>query len=181
MKNKILALVAFKIAVIGLWLLFGSNGFRIDQVFAEASKETPETKKADVAKKKEDDKSVLAAILRRQKELEVREEELKTREERLLTIKSDIEARISELNQVHGKIEAVVKKIDEINDVRVKKLVKIYESMNPEEAASRIEKLDEDMAVMILASVSEKKAAKILGFVDVGKSVKLSQSLKVKN
>ena len=47
--------------------------------------------------------------------------------------------------------------------------------------ASRIEKLDEAMAVMILASVADKKAAKILGFVDVDKSVRLSRSLKVKD
>ncbi|MBI5491401.1 MAG: hypothetical protein HY893_00550 [Deltaproteobacteria bacterium] len=127
------------------------------------------------------DRALIESVGRRQKELDSREEELKAREERVSAIREDVNARIAELKKVQGSIETLVKKIDEINGERVKRLVKIYESMSPEEAAARIEKLDQDLAVMILASVSEKKAAKILGFVDVAKSVKLSKALQVKD
>ncbi len=127
------------------------------------------------------DKALVESVGRRQKELDSREEELKAREERVFAVREDVNARIAELKRLHGTIEALVKKIDEINGERVKRLVKIYESMSPEEAAARIEKLDQDLAVMILASVNEKKAAKILGFVDVAKSVKLSKALQIKD
>lgn len=177
MRNKIIAVIAVKAVIVLTLLVFGVDGLNVGDVFAETSKGTH----AKPAAAGPAEKSLLAAINARQRELDQKDEELRTREERLSVIKADIDARIAELNKVHGKIEAFVKKIDEINDERVKKLVKIYESMNPEEAASRIEKLDEDMAVMILASVAEKKAAKILGFVNVDKSVRLSQSLKVKD
>ena len=53
--------------------------------------------------------------------------------------------------------------------------------MNPEEAASRMEKLDEEMAVMILAAMSERKAAKVRSCVGVAKSAKLSQALRIEN
>ncbi|MDP2689918.1 MAG: hypothetical protein Q8P48_07375, partial [Deltaproteobacteria bacterium] len=94
-------------------------------------------------------------------------------------IKKDIEKRIEELNAIHGRLEAFVSRIDEASDERVKKVAKIYASMNPEDAASRIERLDEKTAVMILATINEKQAAKILAFVNLEKSVKLSQSLKI--
>lgn len=126
------------------------------------------------------DRGLIESVGRRQKDLDSREEELKIKEERIAAIRGDVEARIAELKRLHSSIEAFVKKIDEVNDERVKRLVKIYESMSPEEAAARIEKLDQGTAVMILASVSEKKAAKILGFVDVEKSVKLSKALRIK-
>lgn len=127
----------------------------------------------------EKEKTLLGAISRRQKELDEREAAIMVEEARLNEMKTDVEKRIKELDSVLEKIEVFVKKIDEVNDERVKKVAKIYSSMNPEEAASRIEKIDERTAVMILLTISEKQAAKILAFVDVDKSVKLSQALKI--
>lgn len=183
MKNRIIAVIAVKAVIVLVLLASGVDWLKVGDVFAETSKGAHGAKPAVAENKAGNgaEKSLLAAINARQRELDQKDEELKTREERLKVITADIDARIAELNKVHGKIEAFVKKIDEINDERVKKLVRIYESMGPEEAANRIEKLDEDMAVMILASVAEKKAAKILGFVNIDKSVRLSRSLKVKN
>ncbi|MDO8427534.1 MAG: hypothetical protein Q7T24_08470 [Deltaproteobacteria bacterium] len=136
--------------------------------------------KKDAPAQNDKDRGLIESVGRRQKDLDSREEELKIKEERIAAIRGDVEARIAELKRLHSSIEAFVKKIDEVNDERVKRLVKIYEYMSPEEAAARIEKLDQGTAVMILASVSEKKAAKILGFVDVEKSVKLSKALRIK-
>lgn len=128
----------------------------------------------------EKEKTLLGAIARRQKELDEREAAIIVEENRLLEIKKDVEKRIEELDRVLKKIEEFVSKIDEISDERVKRVAKIYSSMAPEEAAARIEKIDEKTAVMILATISEKQAAKILSFVNVDKSVKLSEALKIR-
>lgn len=127
----------------------------------------------------QNERDLLSSIARRQKELDEREAAIRSEEERLLAVKKDIEKRIEELNAIHGRLEAFVSRIDEASGERVKKVARIYASMNPEEAASRIERLDEKTAVMILATISEKQAAKILSFVNLDKSVKLSQSLKI--
>lgn len=176
MRIRIVAgLAAFAASLV---VFIGLDIFEMGPVFAEqnAAETQPVARTSGEA-----EKGMLAVLNRKEKELKEREEELARSEERLSAVKSDIEARLAELKSEHEKIAALVRKIDEINDQRIRKIVKIYESMGPEEAADRLEKLDEDMAVMILAAMSERKAAKVLSFVDVSRSARLSQSLRVKN
>lgn len=123
----------------------------------------------------------LATLLeKKQKELTEREAGLVDREERLKEVKADIEKKIEEFAKLKQAIETFVKKLDEAEAERTKKIVKIYESMPPEDVASRIEKLDEGMAVTLLASMSEKKAAKILAMVNIDKAVRLTERLRIR-
>src|SRR5574337_1345117 len=69
------------------------------------------------------DRALIESVSKRQKELDSREEELKAREERVSAVREDVNARIVELKKVQGSIETLVKKIDEINGERVKRLV----------------------------------------------------------
>ncbi|MBW7956323.1 MAG: hypothetical protein H3C68_00395 [Deltaproteobacteria bacterium] len=128
----------------------------------------------------EPERSLIAAINRREKELDAREEALRAKEARLESIKADIDARTTELRKVHQDIESMVRRINEAREERIRRIVKIYETMNPEEAAPRLEGLDKEMAVMILSSMSEKKAAKLLEFVNVDKAVELSRMFRSK-
>lgn len=179
MRIKLIASLAA--ATCALVAFSGLDLIDIRPVFAEQAQKVEAAPTVAASSGADAEKGILAALNRKEKELQAREQDLVRNEERLNIVKADIEQRITELKREHGEIAALVKKIDEINDQRIKKIVKIYESMSPEEAASRIEKLDEEMAVMILASMSERKAAKVLSFIDVSKSAKLSQSLRVKN
>lgn len=177
--RHIAALVAGAFVFAGA--LAGLDALGIRPVFAGEDQKTAKAAPvSSIATPLDAERSLLGVLNRKEKELASREDEIVKKEERLNVIREDIEARIKELRKEHDEIAALVRKIDEINDLRIKRIVKIYESMKPEEAASRVEKLDEEMAVMILASMSERKAAKILSFVDVAKSVRLSQSLRVK-
>ncbi|OGP22225.1 MAG: hypothetical protein A2054_02505 [Deltaproteobacteria bacterium GWA2_55_10] len=176
MKGKIAAVILAGGAV-GFTLFSGWYGLSTPLVMASQS---VEEKAAQAPAPGADEKGLLAAINRKEQEVIEREGELLKKEERLNVIKRDIEARLAELKKVHQDIESLVKKINEADDERFKKIVKIYESMSPEEAASRIEGLDKEMAVMILSSMSERKAAKILGLVDVRKSVELSRDFRIK-
>lgn len=182
MRNRVTARsLAFKILLLTVWLIGGTE--HISPGAALASGE-PAPAQAAASKGSgmnlEDEKGLLASIKRRQKELDDMEEELKVREERLEIVKKDIDARIRELEKVRSEIEAFAGKIDAADNDRVRRLVKIYESMNPEEAAQRLEKLDTKLAVLILSKMREKNAAKILEFVKVERSVTLSQLLKLK-
>lgn len=173
----IILAVVLKAALIGAWL---APAIYPEPAIAEQTeKEKTSQVKADFLID-EKERGLIGALNRRQKELDEKEEELRLREERLYAVKADLDAKIAEIARTNSKIEAGLKKIDEVNTDRVKKIVKIYESMNPEDSAARLEKLDEELAVMILASMSERKAAKILGFVDPDKSAKLSKALKIK-
>lgn len=180
-KGAVAAVAVVKILLLSAWLL--SGWWPVNSVYAVAPAAPENAKEAHAVSQAlvpEDEKGLLAAINRRQNELDARENEVKLREERLGLIKKDIDDKITELNKVRKEIEAFVERIDAANNERVKKLVKIYEAMNPEEAAPRIEKLDSETAVQILTVMTEKKAARILEFMNVERSAALSQSLKLK-
>jgi len=127
-----------------------------------------------------DGKGLLASIQKRQKELDEREAALKARDERLHLVKKEIDEKIKEIEKIRSEMKRLAAKIEEADNNRVKRLVKIYESMTPEEAAPRFEQLDTRLAVLILSVMREKNAAKILELVKVDKSVTLSQLLKIK-
>ncbi len=126
------------------------------------------------------DRGLAVLLEKKQKELTEREAGLVEKEERLKAVKSDIEKKIEEFTKLKEAIETFVKKLDEADAERTKKIVKIYESMPPEDVAFRIEKLDEGMAVALLSAMSEKKAAKILATVTVDKAVRLTERLRIR-
>lgn len=178
-RSRLFALIiALMISFLCLW--FFPYPARVGLVYAGTQVEKQNSGSPDLNLSDDKEKSLISALMRRQRELDAREQELKVKEARLLSIEKDIETRIDELNGVRDRIEGFVKKIDAVNEDRVRKIVKIYDLMKPEEAALRLEKLNEDMAVMVLSSLNEKKTAKILAVMDVNKSVRLSQAIKVK-
>ncbi len=207
MRYRFIAFIAaLKVAVLCVWIVMW--GFNLDAIGAagepahepkeELRQQQKQNEAGDAGKEAapekgpkeasplwsdeeaEKEKNLLSAIQRKEEELTQREALLRVKEERLESIKTNIEDKITELKKVKTEIEGMVKKIDQTNDQRIKRIVKIYEAMNPEESAARLEKLDEPMAVSILSAMNEKKAAKILGLMTVDKSVKLSQALKIK-
>lgn len=182
MRNRVTApTLAFKILLLTVWLIGGAECISPGGALASGESKPPEAAASKGSGMNlEDEKGLLASIKRRQKELDDREEELKAREERLEIVKKDIDARIRELEKVRSEIEAFAGKLDAADNDSVKRLVKIYETMNPEEAAPRLEKLDTKLAVQILSTMREKNAARILEFVKVERSVALSQLLKFK-
>ena len=189
--RTLLVLAALKVMLLASWFTVGY----VDsprEVFAEAplakagvaapSGAIPVEKGQDSVDKGQDsvEKGFLEAIQRRQAELDLREEELRTREDRLSALSSDIDASVLDLKKLQDLIEAEVRKLEEANDDRIKRTVKIYESMEAEEAASRLEKLSDGMAVLILSSMNPKKAGAVLGLVDLERAVKLTHLLKIK-
>ncbi|MFZ6008041.1 MAG: magnesium transporter MgtE N-terminal domain-containing protein, partial [Nitrospirota bacterium] len=60
------------------------------------------------------------------------------------------------------------------------KVAKMYEAMPPEEAARKLEKLDEDVAVIILNSLKPKTAGKILAQMENDKAASLSKKILIK-
>ncbi len=184
MRYKFLIpLVALKILLFGAW--FFSDHFDLAAVYAQTQTGNAGDTESLVSREymlETGDKevSMLAAIKRREAELDLRDDKLEEEGERLALLKSDIEKRINELAKVSSELAVIVEKVDLAKSARTKKTIKIYESMAPEEASVRIERLRESMAVTILANMNAKKAGAILGLVEVNKAVKLTHMLKIK-
>ncbi len=181
MRIKVMAAIAaVKIAVLLVWFITSAAPLsgsvvsaKVPPPEAETAAETRSSGTEHMA-----EKGLLEAIRRKEEELKTREDELSERMRRLAGVKKDIDARVKRLQALIKDFNAVKERIDRFNNEKARRLVKIYESMAPQDAALRIERLDDKMAASILGSMREKIAGKILGFVNVDKSVKISRVLK---
>ncbi len=137
---------------------------------------------------------VLELLDQRKRALEKREEAVRIAEARLEAIKNEVEqmliryeqsAQAAQAGQAAEKQkrtqaeELSKRKREEAEAAAYKanllQVSKIYETMPPEEAAMRIEKLPASMALRVLRSVKSKTAAAILSVMNPGKAAKLTE------
>lgn len=133
--------------------------------------------KADPKTEKGKEENLYELLKKREEDLNKREAELNEREVRLNQLKQDVEAKIGSLGKVRSEIEGSFKKIDAAQTEKIAHLVKIYELMPPNDAASRLEKLDDETALLILSKMKQRAAAKIMAFVDPARAAKFTSSL----
>ena len=132
-------------------------------------------------------RSVEATLLEdlqvRLKKVEERERGLQLREEQVLSLQRDLEALAARQAKEAKRLEKESSALSEEQrryleqDPALVHLLKIYESMDPEEGALRIELMREELALDILAGIKNKKAAGILAGVNPKKAASLSEGL----
>lgn len=120
---------------------------------------------------------LLTLIEKRQKELDERERSLKIEEERLETIRKDLELKIKRYSELLKKINAKLDEIERKDIKNMEYLVKVYESMPPEEAGERLAALDEITAVRILERMRPRKASAILSTMEPQKVSAITRHL----
>ena len=103
--------------------------------------------------------------------LSEQEMELKTRSDSLDALSADIEKRASALENKEQALSEKTAKPDENSDEEntyMAMLMKTYEEISPRKAAQILEQLREDLAVKLLAKMSNDVRASILGRMDAG-------------
>lgn len=121
---------------------------------AETTTNIPEYSEAELA--------VLQGLASRREELERRSGDLDQREALLKAAEQRIEAKVQELKQLQGTMEALVRKYDDEEETRKKSLVKIFETMKPAEAARIFEQMDLPILLDIIERMKERNAAPVL-------------------
>jgi flagellar motility protein MotE (MotC chaperone) len=121
---------------------------------AETTTNIPEYSEAELA--------VLQGLSGRREELEKRGTELDQREALLKAAEQRIEAKVQELKQLQGTMEALIRKYDDEEETRKKSLVKIFETMKPVEAARIFEQMDLPILLDIIERMKERNAAPVL-------------------
>ena len=116
-------------------------------------------------------------IKEKKDELIIKEQFLKKEEQRLKIIQEDIDNKIEKYNKILGQIENFLNKINDVNNERIKKVAKTYETMSPEDAAEKLSALDEEIAVDILSKMKSKKAGSVIAMMDTNKAVLITKSL----
>lgn len=119
----------------------------------------------------------------RLQQLDQREQQIQDDEQRLGALRRDLEGLASRQEKAIAEAMAiresqkVSNKIDESQE-SLNHLIKVYEAMDPEEAALRISKMDEMLALDILAGIKDKKAAGMLAGIEPSKAAKLTKGLR---
>jgi flagellar motility protein MotE (MotC chaperone) len=115
-----------------------------------------------------------------QKEQQPAAQQRSLEEDRLNILKADIKKEIERLEKLKKEMEGVQKALDLKIQEGLLKVAKMYEAMPPEEAARKLEKLDEDTAVIILNSLKPKTAGKILAQMESDRAASLSKKILIK-
>ncbi len=105
---------------------------------------------------------LLVMIEKRQKELDERERSLRLEEERLQVMKKELDEKLSRYSDLLKKINSLLDQMEQKNIQNMEYLVKVYESMPPDEAGQRLSVIDETLAANILKRMKPRKAGAIL-------------------
>lgn len=104
---------------------------------------------------------VLQSLSKRRQALESREERLMQREALLTAAEQEVDRKISELATLRTEIEGLLGQQEKVQEERLRSMVKVYESMKPQDAAAIFNTLDMDILLSVMSRMSERKSAPI--------------------
>jgi len=104
---------------------------------------------------------VLQSLSKRRDKLDARDADLKQREALLEAAEKEVDQKINELQKVRLELEVLLGTQEKVQEARLKRLVKIYETMKPKDAARIFDTLELGVLMEVLARMSERKMAPI--------------------
>jgi len=107
-------------------------------------------------------------------ELEEKERRLEIFSRELLENTNDLKKLRIEVNNLHQQIEAH-------ENEREKRLIKIYDAMEPDNAAQRLEAMDDSLGSWLLLRINVRKAGQILGAMSPAKASRITSVLRGKD
>jgi len=120
---------------------------------------------------------LLQQLAERRQVLEFREQELEIRSGLLAAAESRIDKKVEELKVLRETISGLIKTFDAQRDARILRLVKIYESMKPKEAARILEKLNMDTLLKVAERMKERRLAPIMAKMNPDKAREMTVEL----
>lgn len=113
---------------------------------------------------------LLESLAKRRKQLNEREQQLKLKENLLLAAERQIDERITELKKIEAKIQIDLNKQDVLRQAQYKRLVKIYSSMKPKEAARIFDGLKMPVLVGLVRAMKAASGSQIMAKMDPDKA-----------
>ncbi len=117
---------------------------------------------------------ILVSLQKEQAKLDAREKQLAMQDLELKSLGAEVDKKLNELARLRAKVQEMLKRINEEESKRVKKLSGMYEKMDPVKAAAVFASLDQDLAISILSGMKKKAAANLLDNLDPRTAAKLS-------
>lgn len=145
---------------------------------ADAPKPPPETAPpADDADVSPAEMEVLKQLSDRRAQLDKRNKELDTREALIRVTEQRVDQKIKEMETLRQQLQSMVNQVSEAQAVQVENLVKIYETMKPDEAARIFETLDMPVLLGVIQRMKPARTAPIMAKMAPEKAKELTIAL----
>jgi len=106
-----------------------------------------------------------------------RQEELDQREQALKTLEADLNSRVAKLKEMETNLRGMLDEAKGVKDQKLKHLIDVYSNMNAKQAAKVLETLDNNIAVRILAGMRGRQAGEVLNNMEAKKAAGLTEML----
>jgi flagellar motility protein MotE (MotC chaperone) len=148
---------------------------------AETVKPTPEGQQyvtlecnPELSKYSPDEIKLLQNLSQRRKEIEQKTEDLNLKEKLLKATEVQVNSKVSELKALKLEVEGLLAQYNEKENQKLMSLVKIYESMKPQDAAKIFDALDMPILLQVISNMKEAKVAPILSKMDPNRAREVS-------
>lgn len=132
----------------------------------EKAASEPGSESADDSGHSESELQVLQSLSKRREDLVGRERQLEMRETMLKAAEQRVDQKIAKLSALQGEIQKLLHQNDQVEEERLRSLVKVYETMKPKDAARIFENLDQNVLLDVTERMKEAKIAPILASMD---------------
>lgn len=120
---------------------------------------------------------ILQDLAKRRTELDERERDISLKENSLVVIEKSLDKKIETIKELQVQLQSVLSQYETKEDEKIKSLVKVYESMKPQDAAKIFEQLQMSILIEVSVHMKEAKLAQILAKMDPYKAKELTIEL----
>ncbi|MFN3523244.1 MAG: MotE family protein [Phenylobacterium sp.] len=120
---------------------------------------------------------VLQSLGARRGVLDKREQDLDVQLALLAAAEAKLDAKVKTLNGLKTDIQGLLAQADAREEAELARMVKVYESMKPKDAAARIAVLDDAVRLPIAAKMKERALSAVLAAMPADEAKKLTESL----
>lgn len=110
----------------------------------------------------ENERQILLSLTERKRQLDERDSQLNQREEQLRLLRDNIQHQVAELKRLQSEIEASMEAKKTLDAENLKKVVILYNGMDPKKAAQKLQTLEPRVAMQILMAMNQRKASQVL-------------------
>lgn len=120
---------------------------------------------------------VLQSLGDRRTELDAREQQIDTQVQLLAAAEAKLDAKMKALEALKAEINGLLGQADAREKAEVARLVKVYESMKPKDAAAVMARLDDKVQVPVAAAMKERQLAAVLAAMRPDEAKTLTEKL----
>ncbi|MCE3232572.1 MAG: hypothetical protein K0R98_829 [Rickettsiaceae bacterium] len=148
------------------------NGAKLSPGYSGAGpKELQVTNMSDM------EKNLLENLAKRRKELEEWSSSIAMKENILNATEKKINGKMEDLKRLENEVKALLEQYNKKEDEKTKRLVRIYESMKPADAANIFEKMEQEVLLSVVSRMKEDKAGKILAKMNPARAKEVTEQL----